>query len=130
MAIQYVTYKDARKEGTGLYYGRAIHPSTVDLEKLAEKIQRTCSLTKGDVLGVLRQLVVVMKTYLENSKKVELDGLGTFRLRFDTKGTSVEEEFKAANIKRVTCAFLAKGKSQNGVRTRTFLDKVQWVKAN
>ena len=95
MAIQYVVVKDARKEGTGLYYGRAIHPSTIDLPVIAERIQRNSSMTKGDVLAVLTEMVSVMKDELQNSNKVKLNGLGTFYVSLRTKGVSEEEKFNA-----------------------------------
>ena len=130
MAIQYVVVKDARKEGTGLYYGRAIHPSTIDLPVIAERIQRNSSMTKGDVLAVLTEMVSVMKDELQNSNKVKLNGLGTFYVSLRTKGDSEEEKFNANdNVKAFTVYFLAGGRKQNGKMVRTFTDGIKAVKA-
>ena len=130
MAIQYVVVKDARKEGTGLYYGRAIHPSTIDLPVIAERIQRNSSMTKGDVLAVLTEMVSVMKDELQNSNKVKLNGLGTFYVSLRTKGVSEEEKFNANdNVKAFTVNFLAEGRKQNGKMVRTFIDGIKVVKA-
>ena len=41
------------------------------LKQLADRIQRQCSMTKGDVLAVLTELVTVMKDELQNSHKVK-----------------------------------------------------------
>ena len=130
MAIQYVVVKDARKEGTGLYYGRAIHPSTIDLPVIAERIQRNSSMTKGDVLAVLTEMVSAMKDELQNSNKVKLNGLGTFYVSLRTKGVSEEEKFNANdNVKAFTVNFLAEGRKQNGKMVRTFTDGIKAVKA-
>ena len=130
MAIQYVVVKDARKEGTGLYYGRAIHPSTIDLPVIAERIQHICSMTKGDVLAVLTEMVSVLQDELQNSNKVHLDGLGTFYIGLRTKGAQSEEDFTANdNIKSFVVNFLAEGRKQNGKLVRTFTDGIKAVKA-
>ena len=130
MAIQYVTKQDKRKNGNQLWYARAIHPSTVNLETIAERVQRNCSMTKGDVLAVLTEMISVMRDELQNSNKVKLDGLGTFSVGIRTKGANAEEDFNAQdNIKAFTVNFLAEGKVQNGRMVRTFLDGVKAVKA-
>lgn len=130
MAIQYVTRQDKRKNGTQLWYGRAIHPAVVDLSTLADRIQRNCSMTRGDVLAVLTEMVSVMRDELQNSNKVKLDGLGTFSVGIRTKGAASEELFTAQdNIKAFTVNFLAEGKLQNGKLVRAFLDGIRAVKA-
>lgn len=130
MAIQYVTRQDNRKNGNQLWYGRAIHPSTIDLTTIAERVQRNCSMTKGDVLAVLTEMVSVMRDELQNSNKVKLDGLGTFSVGIRTKGADKEDDFNAQdNIKSFTVNFLAEGKVQNGKVVRAFLDGIKAVKA-
>lgn len=130
MAIQYVTKQDKRKNGTSLWYGRAIHPSTINLDSLAERIQHNCSMTKGDVLAVLTEMVSVMNYELQNSNKVKIDGLGTFYMGIRTTGSDSEEKFNAQeNIKAFTVNFLAEGKKVNGKMVRTFTDGIKAVKA-
>lgn len=130
MAVQYVTKQDKRKSGNQLWYGRAIHPTTVDLDTLAERIQRNCSMTKGDVLAVLTEMVSVMRDELQNSNKVKINGLGTFSVGLRTIGTEREEDFNAVdNIKAFVVNFLAEGKVQNGKVVRTFTEGIKAVKA-
>lgn len=130
MGIQYVTYQDNRKNGTGMWYGRAVHPSTVNLDVIAERIQRICSMTKGDVLAVLTEMVSVMKDELQNSNNVKLDGLGMFSIGVRTKGALSEEEFNASkNIRSFVVNFVAEGKKQNGKMVRTFTDGLKAMKA-
>lgn len=130
MAIQYVTKQDKRKTGTGQWYGRAIHPTTVDLQTVAERIQRSCSMTKGDVMAVLTEMVNVMRDELQNSNKVRVDGLGTFYISLRTKGAATEKEFNANdNVVGFSVRFLAQGRKGNNGMTRTFLDGIKVVKA-
>ena len=129
MSVKYSVYQDKRKGGNLKWYGRSVHPSTVDMDEIAERVQRTSSAAKGDVIGVLKQLVTVMRDGLTNSQKVTLDGLGTFKLTTRSIGANTKEEFTAAkNIKHVTCTFLAEGKEKNGVLVRSFTDGVTFEK--
>ena len=130
MAIRSVVKQDNRRGSSKLWYGRAIHTQTVGLDKLADRIQRQCSMTKGDVLAVLTEMVSVMKDELQNSNKVKLNGLGTFYVSLRTKGVSEEEKFNANdNVKAFTVNFLAEGTKQNGKMVRTFTDGIKAVKA-
>ena len=130
MALQYVTKQDNRKNGNNLWYGRAIHPQTIDLDALAERIEHTCSMTKGDVKAVLTEMVSVMNYELQNSNKVKVDGLGTFYMSIRTSGAASEDKFNAQeNIKAFTVKFLAEGKKTNGKLVRAFTDGVKAVKA-
>ena len=113
-----------------MWYGRAVHPSTVDLDVIAERIQRTCSMTKGDVLAVLTEMVSVMRDELQNSNKVKIDGLGTFYITLRTQGALAVEDFNANdNVTGFNVRFLAEGRVQNGKLVRTFIDGIKAVKA-
>lgn len=129
-AIQYVTYQDNRRNGTKLWYGRAVHPTTVNLDQIAERIQQNCSMKKSDVMAVLVEMIETMNYELQNSNKVKLNGLGTFYVSLRTKGVSEEEKFNANdNVKAFTVNFLAEGRKQNGKMVRTFTDGIKAVKA-
>lgn len=131
MAVQYVVKQSKGTLGKGQYYGRAVHPSTVNLDTIASRIQRSCSMTKGDVLAVLTEMVTVMNDELQNSNKVKLDGFGTFYVGIRTKGAESEEKFTAnENIKAFTINFLAEGHKQNGKMVRTFTEGITAVKAS
>lgn len=130
MAIQYVVKQAKGTLGKGQYYGRAVHPTTVDLDTIAQRIQRSCSMTKGDVLAVLTELVTVMTDELQNSNKVKIDGLGLFYIGIRTKGAESEEKFTANdNIKSFICHFLPEARKQGNAYVRTFCDGIKAVKA-
>ena len=130
-AIQYVTYQDNRKNGSNLWYGRAIHPTTVDLDQISERIQQNCSMKKSDVMAVLVEMVETMNYELQNSNKVKIDGLGTFFISLKTSGAMSEDKFNAnENVTGFRVKFLAEGKKNNGKITRTFTNGLRVVKAN
>lgn len=123
-------YQDKRKEGSKLIYARAVHPETINLDKLAERIEHNCSMTKGDCLAVLTEMVTVMKHELQNSNKVCIDGLGTFYLSMSTRGVANEDLFDIGRcLKKIRVNFLAEGRKQNGTLVRTFTDNVKCQKA-
>lgn len=126
----YSLYQDQRKSGGKLFYARAVHPTTVNLEYLARAIEHNCSMTHGDCLAVLNELIVVMKSELQNSNKVCLDGLGTFSISMRSSGAISEELYDIQRcLKGFKVNFLAAGKKQNGSITRTFTDGLKVQKA-
>lgn len=54
---------------------------TVGTQALAESIAERSSLTPGDVQNVIRNLMLIMRMYLLNSRMVRLNGLGTFTMK-------------------------------------------------
>ena len=94
--VQYVTYQDNRKNiGTGKFYARAVHTTTIDSEQLAERIQRNCTVKKSDVYAVLIELAEVMKDELQNSNRVKIDNFGTFKINIKSTGAESEDKFTA-----------------------------------
>lgn len=130
MAISYVTYQNTRRGGNKLWYGRAVHHTTIGTDVIAERIQRNCSLKKSDVLAVLTELVEVMNDEMQNSNKVKLNGLGTFFINLRSGGAIDEAEYNASEyVKGFRVKFLAEGKKSNGQFTRTFLEGIKVQKA-
>ena len=94
--VQYVTYQDNRKNiGTGKFYARAVHTTTIGSEQLAERIQRNCTVKKSDVYAVLIELAEVMKDELQNSNRVKIDNFGTFKINIKSTGAESEDKFTA-----------------------------------
>lgn len=130
MAISYVTYQDTRKGGNHLWYGRAVHPTTIGLNEIADRIQRNCSMKKSDVLAVLTEMIEVMNDEMQNSNKVKLDGLGTFYINLRSGGAIDEKSYNAnEHIRGFRVKFLASGKKSNGIFTRTFTNGLTVKKA-
>ena len=87
MAVKYKLMQNANEDSEyfGQYYAKAVHTDEINLEKVAERVQRNCSMKKSDCLAVLTELVEVLKDELQSSHKVVIDGLGTFKVGI--KGT-------------------------------------------
>lgn len=95
MAILYKLWQDNRKNTMypGKWYARAVHQSTVTLSDVSDRIQRNCSMKKSDVNAVLTEMVEVMKDELQNSNRVCIDGLGTFKVGMRTKPAATAKDF-------------------------------------
>ena len=82
MAILYKLYQEKRQHSPNKnkWYARAIHNGTINLNTLATIMQRNCTVKKSDILAVLSELVEVMQDQLQQSMRVKIDGLGSFKL--------------------------------------------------
>ena len=60
---------------------------------LANIMQQNCTVKKSDILAVLAELAEVMQQQLQNSKRVKLDGLGTFKIGIRTKAADSPKDF-------------------------------------
>ena len=85
-----------RKSGNNLWYGRALHPVTIDTWKLAERIEQNVSVKKSDVYAVLIELANVMSFELSNGNKVQLDNFGYFSYGVRTSGSLTSKEWNVA----------------------------------
>lgn len=122
------------KAGKNLFYPSLVKiNNVVTTQDLAEKIAYSSSMTEGDVHGVIRNLLEVMRTELLNSQTVKLDGLGSFTLRACARGKGVEtaEEVSPTQIKYLRCQFTAEGKRNgSGATTRALLNGVKYQRAD
>ncbi len=100
MAVRYKVKKYVNSTSTknGYFYGRAVVTDVLGLDALAEKIQQNCSMKKSDVKGVLTEMVEVMTEALQDSKKVTIDGLGSFKMGIKSMLVEKAAEFSANNI--------------------------------
>lgn len=99
MSVRYKLYQDNRSESTtrGKWYARAVYNSKPKtLKQLALKIQENVSVKKSDVKAVLDELVGVLKEWLQDSNRVKIEGLGSFKIGLKTKPADSAKEFSAA----------------------------------
>ena len=124
MSLLYKIVRDNRKNSTNLYYGKAIQIGTVDTDKIADIIQRNCSMKKSDVIAVIQELIEVMTDQLQNSMSVKLDGFGIFKIGLKTVGADKPENFTISrNVAGLRVNFVSAGKKDVATNkvTRTFL---------
>ena len=93
MAVLFNVRQDNRKNSNKLFYGKVIHPSTVDLNGIAEQITNLCTVTKSDVQVVLTELIEIMNYELANSNKILLDGFGYFSVGIKSSGSLMKDEW-------------------------------------
>lgn len=99
MALLFKPYQSSMKDkfGDKLFYPRVQIVGNVSTKQIAKEIAEYCSLTPGDVMNTLDNLVRVMATHLKNSHSVTLDGIGTFRIvmKAGGKGVATQEDVNA-----------------------------------
>ena len=90
-----------------------VNPSHPD--KLADRIQRNCSMKRSDVLAVLAELVEVMTDELQLGNRVKLNGFGSFKVGMKTTPAETEEDFtvtknvKSLHVSGFRCAKPSRG---------------------
>ena len=121
MALLYKLVRDNRKDSNNLWYGKAVQINSIDMEGIAEIIQRNCTVKKSDVLAVLTELVETMTDQLQNSVTVKLDGFGTFKIGLKTVGAVKAEDFAVSrNVRGLRVNFLSEGKKDIRVSSLSF----------
>ena len=129
MSVYYRLHQD-QSVGTkksGKWYARMVPMATIDTRKLAEIIQRNCTVKKSDVLAVLDELVETMRDQLQDSKRVKLDGFGSFKIGLKSKGARTARSFTVSDhIEGTHIVFSPENtKDSAGNRTKQFLQGVK-----
>ena len=89
------------------YYAVAKKVSNITLDDIAKEIEKRSSLTRGDILSVLSNLVEVIPLFLRNGNSVSLGDFGTFRLTLQGEGKNTPEEVNARSVKKVRTVFIS-----------------------
>lgn len=83
------------------WYASPVYTEKVSLKKLAKEIAGRSSLTSGDVLNVINNLLDELPAYLMRGNRVQLGDFGSFRLSFSSEGVEVAKDFNTNKIKGV-----------------------------
>ena len=112
-----------KQKGYGKWYPRAVMTSTVDTNALATIMQRNCTVKKSDILAVITELIETMQDQLQDSKRVKLNGFGTFKIGMSGSGVEKASDFSASkNIKGLHVLFQPEVKTDSeGQRQKTFI---------
>ena len=112
-----------KAKGYGKWYPRAVITQTVDTDALAAIMQRNCTLKKADILAVITELVETMADQLQDSKRVKLNGFGSFKIGITGEGADKAADFSVSkNIKGLHVLFQPEVKTDgNGQRQKTFI---------
>ena len=133
MAIIYKPFQSRLKtrEGLNPYHPRVVYTGTVNLNQLAQEVAAYSSLSTGDVKNTIDNLLTVMTQHLQSSEVVSLDGLGSFRLAFRSKGVGFENEADVdASQSRVVVNFTpaSSRNSDRTVATRSLVTGARFVR--
>ena len=125
MSVFYRLHQD-QSVGTkrsGKWYARMVPTSCINTRQLAEIMQRNCTVKKADILAVLDELVETMRDQLQDSKRVKLDGFGSFKIGISSKGARSAKAFTVAdNIKGMHIVFTPERSTDAaGNRVKQFL---------
>ena len=102
------------------WYAHSVVTETVDLDYIAERIQRNCTAKKSDAKVVLTEMVEVIADCLKNSQRVKIDGFGAFKLGISSRGADSVQDFSVTeNIKSVYIVFQPEPNVDAATRKRT-----------
>ena len=129
MSVLYRLHQD-QSHGTprsGKWYARMVPVGVIDTRALAEIIQRNCTVKKADVMAVIEELVEVMKDQMQDSKRVKLDGFGSFKIGINCRGARSAKAITVTdNIEGLHVVFTPeRTHDQAGNRVKQFLHGVK-----
>ena len=88
-----------RSNAFGKYFAKAVYDKGfIGTKQLAEFIQTQASVKRSDIIAVLDELGSAMKHFFELGQKVQLDGIGIFKVGFSSIGVEKPEDCGAQNI--------------------------------
>lgn len=98
------------------FYATPANLGTITLTDLANRISRSSSLTRGDVLNVLSNFLDEIPGYLKDGKSVQLGEFGTLRLSFSSKGVDTIDEVTAHLVTKTRVLFTPSTSFKNDLR--------------
>ena len=95
------------------YYAHMVSAGEVNTEELANLIQENTTFKRGEVRGIIDEMVSQMKRQLALGQTINLEGFGRFHLAVESEGADTPESFDIEkDIKRVKCKFMPAGSRQ------------------
>ena len=102
------------------WYAKAVAIGTKNLDDIAEIIQRNCTVKKSDVKAVLTELPEVLKDMLQDSYRVKITGLGSFKMGIKSKGADSVKTFSVSeNVTGMHILFLPESETDKSTGKRT-----------
>ena len=115
----------------GKWYAKIKSLETLNTRKLAQHISEHGSIYTPDVVyGVLEKFRSCLVEMLLNSKKVKIEGLGTFYCTLEnTKGgaTTKEKYNVHENMKALHIRFLPEQTTEENISSREFIKQAEFV---
>lgn len=121
MSVFYRLYQNNNKRSRVYkkWYARAVMVDTMSTRELAEIMQENCTVKRSDIEAVLRELVPTMTRAMQDSKRVKIDGLGTFKIGLKTKPSVSPKEFSSQkNVLGMHINFMPETYKDSGTNRR------------
>ena len=101
------------------WYARPVVTETIDLDYIAERIQRNSTAKKSDAKAVLTEMVEVITDALQSSQRVKIDGFGAFKVGLSSRGAdSVEDYSPSEHVKSMRIIFQPETQTDSSTRKR------------
>ena len=117
----------------GKWFAQAKSVETMNTRKLANHIAEHGSIYTPDVVfGVLEKFRSCMLEMLLNSRRVKIDGLGTFYCTIENQkgGAATKQEFSPnSNLKALHIRFIPDQEAETNISSREFIKKAEFVNA-
>lgn len=89
----------------GKFYANAVNIGMVELKDFAGRIEKSTSLTRGDIMNVLEGFIDELPVFLKMGASVRLGNFATLRLTISSTGSDTFEAFTTENIRGVRIVF-------------------------
>ena len=136
MAKIFYLLKQNKNENAKIYgkwFAQAKSVETLNTRKMAQHISEHVSIYTPDVVfGVLEKFRSCMLEMLLNSRRVKIDGLGTFYTTIENQkgGATSKDEFSPnANLKALHIRFIPDQEQETNISSREFIKKAEFVNA-
>ena len=102
------------------FYATPIITGKINIEQVADDLVLVSSISIGDILSVLRNLIAILPKYLLSGYSVQLGDLGTFKISFSSEGVEDPKAFVIARIRNKRILFLPGPAFRKILRDLTF----------
>ena len=98
MVLKYRLYPNNLTDTVGDYTASIIQSGSIDLDRIAEKFIENGSTTKkSDMMAVLQELIIIIRDYVFDGFRVDVDGLGAFTVSMKGVFDTYSEPYDPAN---------------------------------
>ena len=131
--IIYEVYKNKNEHSSayGKYYARVKYLESLNTRKLSNHISEHGSIYTPDVVyGVMEKFRSCLLEMLLNSKKVKIEGLGTFytTLECNKGGAMSKDKFSVLkDVKGLHIRFLPEQEQEINISSREFLKQAEFI---
>ena len=127
MSVKYRKVKNNRKGSAtrGKIYGKAVVDGVIRTKEIAEKIGKRCTLTEPDIIAVINALETEIAYGLADSKRIVLDGFGSFKVGIKTTPADSPKKFGNGNIVGMHVNFLPAVEMYMNKRMKSMLRSVK-----